>query len=155
MLLFFRISSINFEEICREQKFKTCDDSPIFLRYHRPFLCLNRQRGTLYCQFEPCYCKSFVNWKHSVNEPDPCENWMSTPGPKRITGDKIKIPIMYAYCLYVYSPNQNCWLWMFLLELQILMSKYPLLCVNSRDSSMLSFKIIRLLVLNYYENMPM
>ena len=38
--------------------------------------------------------------------PDLCENWVSTPGPKRITlesCDEIKLPIMYAYCLY--APN--------------------------------------------------
>ena len=43
--------------------------------------------------------------------PNPCENWVSTPGPKRITlesCDEIKLPIMYAYCLKVYLLNQNC-----------------------------------------------
>ena len=49
-----------------------------------------------------CYCKSIAILSHSVDVPDPCENWVSTPGPKRITlesRDKIKLPIMYAYCL--------------------------------------------------------
>ena len=43
--------------------------------------------------------------------PDPCENWASTPGPKRIaleSSDKIKLPIMYAFCFKIYLPIQKC-----------------------------------------------
>ena len=38
----------------------------------------------------------------SIDVPDPCENWVSTPGPKRNnleSCDKIKLPIVYAYFL--------------------------------------------------------
>ena len=43
--------------------------------------------------------------------PGSCENWVSTPGPKRITLESFymtKLSIEYAYCLEVYLPNQNC-----------------------------------------------
>ena len=67
--------------------------------------------------------------------PDPCENWMSTPGLKRITlesCDKIKFPIMYAYIVSVIKIVSFRCVLLFLLELQnlinVLISPF---CVNS------------------------
>ena len=62
------------------------------------------------CQIEPLTrvnftVKSFVILTCAVDVPDPCENWLSTPGPKPITlesCDKIRLPIISALCLKVY-----------------------------------------------------
>ena len=56
------------------------------------------------------YGKSFVILPHSVDVPDPCDNWALTPGPFRITlesRDKITLPIMYAYCLKTYLTSSD------------------------------------------------
>ena len=64
---------------------------------------------------------------------DPCENWVSTPGPKRNTLEsrgKIKLSIMYAYCLQTHLNNQKCRFRSYSTdfeELQISFSEYSLL----------------------------
>ena len=60
------------------------------------------------------YGKRFVISTRSVDVSDPCENWVPTPCPKRITlesFDKIKLPsnrVKYTYLSLdiLYLPNQ-------------------------------------------------
>ena len=72
------------------------------------FIYLNRQRAKQSAILNPeqgeCYCKSFVILTHSVDVPDPFENWMSIPGPKRITLDKVA---NHVVCMIGFTDLQN------------------------------------------------
>ena len=94
-LIFFAYQAFNLEEIRREQKLKICYDSPTFFKTFSPYIPLFEETAcnTTLNKGE-CYCINFAILAPSVDVPDLCENWVSTPGPKLITlesFDKIKL----------------------------------------------------------------
>ena len=59
------------------------------------------------------FCANSDILKYSVAVSDSCEHLGSTPGPNVMDWEsraRMKLPTFYAYCLYVYLPNQN---WLF------------------------------------------
>ena len=68
------------------------------------------------------FCANSDILKYSVAMSDSCEHWGSTPGPNVMDWEsraRMKLPTFYAYCLYVYLPNQN---WLFQMRVIVFVS---------------------------------
>ena len=117
--IFFRISNeLSRRDIHREKNSSRCDDSPkkknVYAVHALIWKCsVQNKFSTWNINIGECFCVNFDILKHSVAMSDPCENWESTPGIKRIVCEsraRMKLRNFYAYCLLEYLPNKN---WLF------------------------------------------
>ena len=93
-------------------KFKKCVDSPIsfYLFTVRSFIGIDsvQHKHSNWTNKGECYCHSFVILTCSVDIPNPCENWVSTPRSKRITLRSVhmeRFAYVCKFCIYAKFAN--------------------------------------------------